>query len=367
MKLRKVFVTGAAAALFVSSTLHVSAAEVISGNYVKALKENQKFIIDVEAYKAAYSDLEQTFGDDLDAYVEHYLTIGVYEGRSKGVLFDPLVYAESYSDVKDAFGYNIQAIVNHYLTFGVAEKRTMGTAGGYSDIAAAERAGVYKAQVQRNLAATSSYENDTISGGVEAVTVENTAADRSTGNTGSTAVVSNGNALNNALPSNNVATANGNTSGTNTTAPTINHTTADKSAAPAGNQAVKDDNSSPVVNNTTAGNSNVPAVNDGASGSNSNAAPVNNDDASSGGNNTSSDKGYHHTTSIYDNDESTLLRVEYYDDNNKLIQYSSVSNFDSNTNSYTEEIYHYDKETESSVLDRTDTYVNGVLSSSENH
>lgn len=367
MKLRKVFVTGAAAALFVSSTLHVSAAEVISGNYVKELKENQKLIIDVEAYKAAYSDLEQSFGDDLDAYVEHYLTIGVYEGRTKGVLFDPLVYAESYSDVKDAFGYNIQAIVNHYLTFGVAEKRTMGTAGGYSDIAAAERAGVQKVQIQRNLAAASKYDNNTISNGSETTAVANTVADRSNGNTGSTAVVSNGNALNNVLPSNNVATANGNTPGVNTTAPTINHTTANKGAAPAGNQAVKDDNSSPVVNSTTAGNSNVPAVNDGVSGSNSNAAPVNNGDASSGSSNASIDKGYHHTTSIYDNDESTLLRVEYYDDNNKLIQYSSVSNFDSSTNSYTEQIYHYDKETESSVLDRTDTYVNGVLSSSENH
>lgn len=77
---------------------------------------------------------------------------------------------------------------------------------------------------------------------------------------------------------------------------------------------------------------------------------------------TDNSQGYHHTTSIYTNDESTLLRVEYYDDNNKLFEYSSVSDYDKDTNSYTETIYGVDN-----APVRTDTYVNGELTSSEKH
>lgn len=64
---------------------------------------------------------------------------------------------------------------------------------------------------------------------------------------------------------------------------------------------------------------------------------------------------YHHTTSIYEND-GTLIRVEYYDDNNKLTHYSKVEDHDPETNSYTENIYTYDEETETEILQRTDTY-----------
>ncbi len=73
---------------------------------------------------------------------------------------------------------------------------------------------------------------------------------------------------------------------------------------------------------------------------------------------------YHHTTSIYHNDGKTLWRVEYYDENNNLKEYSSVTNVDLETNSYTENIYSYDEENGKEVLERTDTYVNGKLQSS---
>ncbi len=71
--------------------------------------------------------------------------------------------------------------------------------------------------------------------------------------------------------------------------------------------------------------------------------------------------GYDHTTSIYANDNETLLRVEYYDSNNKLTHYSVVSDFDSGSSSYTEKIYTYDWDTETEILQRTDIYVNGEL------
>ena len=289
MNLKKAVIASAAAALLVGSAMNVSAAEKTPSNYANALKANnqENLIIDVEAYKAAYSDLAEAFGDDTDAYIRHYLTIGVYEGRTKGVLFDPLVYAEAYSDVKEAFGYNVPAIVNHYLTFGISENRTQGTATGYADLAAAERAGAQKTNIQRNVIVINNLDSNA-AGSI----YENNAA----GN------------------NNNAAASNGNTF---------------------------------LNNNMAAGSVNTAAANSAAAGN--------------------SNKDYHHTTSIYGDDKSTLLRVEYYDDQNKLYQYSDITNYDSSTNSYTEKIYHYDEESQTEVLDRTDTYVNGVLSSSETH
>ena len=299
MKFKKVALMEIAA-IAVCSVLNVSAAEKPSGGYANALKEGGKenLIIDVEAYKAAYSDLAEAFGDDLDAYIEHYLTIGVYEGRTKGVLFDPLAYAEAYGDVKAAFGNDISAIVNHYLTFGIVENRTEGTANGYADIETAEKnSGVVRRTIQ---------------------------PERYAANT--------------AGSSNNMAAA----------------SYVSYESAPAAANAANS----------------VGAVNGGssaaASGSNTAAAAGGSNNAPSGaGGSVSISQNYHHTTSIYDDDNTTLLRVEYYDENNKLSQFSSVTNFDSSTNSYTEEIYSYDEENDVIVLDRTDIYVNGSLSSSE--
>lgn len=303
MKFKKMLATSMAMALLSGSVLHVSAAEAAQNNYKE--KNPESLIIDVEAYKAAYSDLEEAFGDDREAYIKHYLTIGVYEGRTKGVLFDPLLYAEAYSDVKAAFGYDISSIVNHYLTHGITENRTIGTANGYADLAAAEKAGTQNPITQRSTLAAAGYENSTIISSNH--TANNTSADNSTNTINSSSVI---------------------------------------------------DNSSNVINNNMISNNANNNANNNASVNSNNAAA---------GSNTGNNQSYHHTTSIYDDDEKTLLRVEYYDDNNKLIQYSSVNNFDTNTNSYTENIYHYDEETETSVLDRTDTYVNGALSSSENN
>lgn len=69
---------------------------------------------------------------------------------------------------------------------------------------------------------------------------------------------------------------------------------------------------------------------------------------------------YDRTTSIYDNDNITLLRIEYYK-NNKLMYYSAIENFNADTKSYIEKIYHYDWDTNIEYLIRTDSYVNGQL------
>lgn len=139
MKFRRVIALSTMAVMAAGMTLNVSAAPSSVNKYVNQLKKSGQIdlILDVEAYREAYSDLEEAFGDDRDAYIKHYLTTGVYERRFKGVLFDPLAYAEGYSDIKDAFGEDVFAAVTHYLNYGITENRTVGTAAGYEDIAAA--------------------------------------------------------------------------------------------------------------------------------------------------------------------------------------------------------------------------------------
>ncbi|MCM1056360.1 MAG: hypothetical protein NC517_01960 [Firmicutes bacterium] len=267
MKYKKVVMMSAAAAAFMSMSLNASAAQSVTDRYVDRLKKSGQIdlILDVEAYRAAYSDLEEAFGDDEDAYIKHYLTAGVYEERNKGVLFDPLAYAESYGDIMDAFGDDVLAIVSHYVTYGVKENRTAGTAAGYEDIAAAMEEGAVQS----------------------------------------------------------------------------------RSAA-----SVK---SSSVVSGSRA---------EGA-GSNSVVSGSRTEEAGSPTQDRLSGFRIGHTTSIYADDGTTLIRVEYYDENNKLVYYSDVIGYDSATNSYTENIYSYDEKEQREVLEQTDTYVNGVCSSAK--
>lgn len=312
MHFRKFILTGAAAAMLIGSVVNVSAAETISADYIKSLKETgkQSLIIDVDAYKEAYPDLAEAFGDNTDSYIKHYLTTGVYEGRTKGVLFDPLAYASAYGDVKEAYGDDISAIVAHYVNFGVAENRTEGTANGFSDIAEAEKSGNFKAPARSRISGAAAVMSNVSAADAEISTAANE---------GSLA----------AGPNSNV------------TADDYDNSSADSSNG--GNTASGSNESSPAP-------APAPAATDSS-----------NDSAAQNSSN------YHHTTSIYTDDESTLLRVEYYDDNNKLFEYSSVSDYDKDTNSYKETVYQWDDENKVSVPTRTDTYVNGELASSEQH
>lgn len=277
MNVKKTLAAGTAALVLAGSALPASAAGIDS-DYVNALKENgtADLILNVNAYRTAYHDLEAAFGDDANAYLMHYLTTGMYEGRTAGVLFNPLAYAEAYSDIKEAFGDDISAVVNHYVTSGIAENRTAGTAGSYADLAEAERKEAQKttnAQENRDSAAYISSAAGSYTAGGAASGSSNTAANNSS--TGSGTTSSSGAATENS----------GNTAGSST--------------------------------------------------------------------------AVHHTTSIIADDGVTLIRIEYYNADNRLFQYSRVTGFDSATKSYTEYIYSCDN-----VLVRTDTYVNGVRVSS---
>lgn len=297
MKLKRVIALFAAAAVIAGSTISVSAAEPISGDYLTALIEsgNAGLILNVDAYRAAYSDLDAAFGDNTNAYIEHYLTMGIYEGRTSGALFDPLAYAEAYDDVKAAFGDNTEALIDHYINFGISEKRTEGTAQGYADIAQAQ-------MIAASTVAASGGSNSTPA----------------------------------ATPGQNIfGSIFGGSSNSGNTGSSSNNSNSGSSSNNGGSPAAGNSNSAAV--STPSAATPAPTVNN---------TPANNDN------------NYHHTTSIYESD-GTLIRIEYYDENNRLFEYSDVINYDKTTNSYTENIF--DVSNTSDTPDRTNNYEDGVL------
>ena len=334
MNVKKTLAASTAALVLIGSVLPASAAG-IDANYVKALKENgtADLILNVDAYRAAYPDLDAAFGDDTNAYIMHYLTAGMYEGRTMGVLFSPLAYAEAYSDIKEAFGDDISAVVNHYVTFGITENRTAGTAGVYADLAEAERETNANAPVDIGNPAgehiTCIYNNGTLVRRefydannrlfqYSVVTDYNGAANSYTETVYSSAnvLVRVDKYVNGVRVS---TTGSGTTTGGSTT--TGGNTTTGGSTTTGGNTTTG--GSTTTGGNTTTGNS-------------------------------STTPSAGHITSIYEN--GALIRREFYDADNHLFQFSDVTDYDSATNSYTETIYSSDN-----VLIRIDKYVNGVL------
>ncbi len=83
----------------------------------------------VAVYDEAYyleqnPDLVAAFGTDSDAIFQHFVTSGIYEGRSGCADFNALTYKENYPDLQGAFGDDLLLYVRHYIYFGKKEGRT---------------------------------------------------------------------------------------------------------------------------------------------------------------------------------------------------------------------------------------------------
>lgn len=80
-------------------------------------------MIDIVQYRERYPDLQAVFGDNWDAYVMHYLTCGAFEHRYNGTDFDPVDYLERYGDLKELLGNDVLAAYRHYEDCGKLEGR----------------------------------------------------------------------------------------------------------------------------------------------------------------------------------------------------------------------------------------------------
>lgn len=83
-------------------------------------------LFNVVEYKKTYPTLEAVLGNDYSRYYQHYLTNGIAEGKSSCGLFDAVDYANKNPDLKAAFGYDLKTLYKHYLIQGIDEGRPGG-------------------------------------------------------------------------------------------------------------------------------------------------------------------------------------------------------------------------------------------------
>ena len=102
---------------------------------------------DVNSYRKRYPTLEKAYGNDIDAYYEHYFLTGkkagwdgtkgnfsednddshktstIYKGVDYAPVFDAKYYLNRYSDLKSAFGNDYAAALKHFVECGISEGR----------------------------------------------------------------------------------------------------------------------------------------------------------------------------------------------------------------------------------------------------
>lgn len=80
-------------------------------------------VYDYTYYKANNPDLEEAFGNNVEAYIEHFVEIGMNERRMASEAFDIDTYIENYPDLQQVLGNDYKAYYIHYITTGKAEGR----------------------------------------------------------------------------------------------------------------------------------------------------------------------------------------------------------------------------------------------------
>ena len=86
-----------------------------------------RFVYNYQYYKATYSDISSALGNKRAAYLNHFLSSGLKEGRWGCSEFNIDYYIINYGDLFDAFGMNLMGYVNHYQNYGKAEGRKANT------------------------------------------------------------------------------------------------------------------------------------------------------------------------------------------------------------------------------------------------
>lgn len=80
-------------------------------------------VFDADYYYGCYPDLAVSIGPDYNKLLKHFITTGIYEGRSGSYEFNPLYYRNSNPDLYAAFGDDMVQYCRHYINSGRAEGR----------------------------------------------------------------------------------------------------------------------------------------------------------------------------------------------------------------------------------------------------
>lgn len=93
-------------------------AEAASNDEVQACAK----VFDSAYYAAAYPEVAAVFTDELDL-LNHYIYAGIYEGRNASATFNATDYMNKNQDLIAVYGDNMPAYVYHYVNLGAAEGR----------------------------------------------------------------------------------------------------------------------------------------------------------------------------------------------------------------------------------------------------
>ena len=110
-----------------------NAAQVKYGQVSKADQEILKNLFDYEYYKKMNPDVVKALGDDYNALFNHFVNLGLYEGRSCSQNFNVSAYASGNADLKQAFGNDILAYYRHFALLGAKEARPITTMKAAAD------------------------------------------------------------------------------------------------------------------------------------------------------------------------------------------------------------------------------------------
>ena len=93
-----------------------------SGNLRRGVDYSAVF--DAEYYYDAYPDVQETFGHDADRLLEHFVTLGMKEGRVAKADFDVRAYMKNNLDLLAVYGArDLSKYYYHYMESGKAEGR----------------------------------------------------------------------------------------------------------------------------------------------------------------------------------------------------------------------------------------------------
>ena len=82
-------------------------------------------VFDANYYYNTYEDLQQNIGNDPAALLNHFITIGMKEGRSGNALFNVKAYMNNNLDLLPVYGAkDLSGYYYHYITCGRQEGRS---------------------------------------------------------------------------------------------------------------------------------------------------------------------------------------------------------------------------------------------------
>jgi len=84
-------------------------------------------VFDAEYYYNSNPDLQAAFGYDAQKLFNHFVSSGIYEGRSGCANFNVAIYRANYPDLQAAFGNDLASYCAHYAANGAAEGRNATT------------------------------------------------------------------------------------------------------------------------------------------------------------------------------------------------------------------------------------------------